>query len=86
MDFLRDLKEGSEDRAHARKLFRRMDKMQNELEQMYEDLHKGLTGQMMKDRGYGKGELTGLLDGLNKTLTEFEDFMPGLEMEMRGED
>ena len=86
MDFLRELKEGEVDRAKAKRLFDRMDKMLDQLERMYEALDKGATGTMMQDLGYGKGELTSLKKHIGNAINEFGDFMPGLEMEMRGED
>lgn len=85
MDFIQELTEQADARHKAMKLFRQMDKYYEVLENMHDDLDGGRTGKAMAAQGFGHGELADLKKNIAAVLEVFSDFMPGLEMEMRGE-
>ncbi len=85
MEFIQELTEQSDARHKAMKLFQRMDKHLDALENMHDDLETGPGAKQMAAHGYGEGELRDLRKGLADTIEVFLDFMPGLEAEMRGE-
>ena len=85
MEFIRELTEQSDARHKAMKLFNKMNKIYDTLENIHDELDSGPAGKAMKAQGYGEGELKDILHNLEKAIDNFGDFMPGLEMEMRGE-
>ena len=66
-------------------VYKAMDNWMDTIEGMYGRIDDGLLGRKMEELGL-TGEREGLKQTLLATLNEFEDFMPGLEMEYRGDD
>ena len=85
MEFIQELTEQADARTKAVKLFNRMDNHLTYLENMHDDLDTGVGAKLMAAHGYGEGELKDLKAGLEAAIEVFSDFMPGLEMEARGE-
>jgi hypothetical protein len=74
----------AEDDYNAQRLFHTLDKVYDNLLKLHERLDHGLLARQMMSMGFD-GEQRAILTKLNDLMEEFDDILPGLEMQARGE-
>jgi len=69
----------------ASNLFHMMNKRFDYLESFSDSLEKGALNRLMEEENL-TGERKAMLKKVNELINEFGDFMPGLEMQFRGDE
>lgn len=83
-DKLKAIEEG-DDYNTVKLVYKSMDHYMDSLETMHTRLDSGTLGNRMEELGL-TGERKALIQKLAAVMEEFYDFMPGLEMQYRGDD